>query len=113
MYQISARLKIVCASYSDLRKVCEKNRNIRKKQRNFFESLIVRIWGMAEGIFGMWPPLSGGHLHSKFGAILDQESQSYGCVKITSFVYMFLSIYLYSVYTCPVFFGHMTHYRIS
>ena len=45
----------------------------REKMKKFFESLIARVSGMLEGFFffkfGMWFPLSGGHLHCKFGAI--------------------------------------------
>jgi len=51
---------------SDFCKAC------KKKEKNFFESLIACISGMAEGIcfkFYMWPPLSGGHLHCKFSPI--------------------------------------------
>ena len=43
-----------------------------KKQRIYFRNLIAHILGMVKGIFfefGMWLPLSGGHLHTKFGAI--------------------------------------------
>ena len=61
---------------------------------------------MAEEIFkcGMWPCLSGGNLHCKFGAIWIKY-QSYGCMKITSL--LFLSIHTHSICTCPVFLGHM------
>ena len=49
------------ASYGDFCKAC--------KNIYIFESLIARI---SEGVFfnfGMWLPLSGGHPHTKFGAI--------------------------------------------
>ena len=38
--------------------------------KNFFESLIARIYEIGKGIFlkfGKWLLLSGEHLHSKFG----------------------------------------------
>ena len=38
----------------------------------------------------MWPPLSEGHLHCKFGAIWDQASQSYRCVKIASLLLLLI-----------------------
>ena len=66
----SARLKNTFASYSNFCTLCEKKN--KRKQRNFFESLITRISGMVLGIFfkfEMQLPLSKGHLHSKFGAI--------------------------------------------
>jgi len=50
---------------------CAKRKIIRNEDF-FFESLIACISGMAKGIFFkflMWLPLSGGHLHCKFGAI--------------------------------------------
>ena len=46
--------------------------SVQKEEKNEDESLIVYIVRMAEGIFfkfGMWPPLSGGNLHYKFGTI--------------------------------------------
>ena len=68
MLQISVRFEYVFASYSNFSKVCKN----KEKNKEFFENLVAFILGLVKGIFckfGMQLPLSGGHHHSKFGAI--------------------------------------------
>jgi len=69
MYQFSARLKHTYASYNDLRKV---KKNKKKKKGKSKKILLTHISETTWGIFlkfEIWPPLSGGYLHSKFSAI--------------------------------------------
>ena len=81
-----------------------KRKTIRKT-KNFFGSLIDLISSIAKGIlckFGMWPSLSGGHLHDWFGAIqIGHHIAIYPQkLHLSSFCQ-----YTHSI-ACPVFLGH-------
>jgi len=59
---------ILYVSYSLFCKVCKMTKKIKKKKRNFYQNLLTHILEILFK-FGMWPPLHGGKLHCKFGAI--------------------------------------------
>ena len=93
--------RIVIAIYAK----CAKRRTKRKKQKNFFKSLIAHILGMAKGIFfkfWMLPPLSGGHLHCKVGAIW---IRNHGAIDAWKLRLCCSCQYTHSVCTCPIFLG--------
>ena len=84
-----------------------------EKMKKFFKSLIARISGMAYGLFfkfGMWPPLSGGHLHCKFGAIRIRHYRAIYALKLRL---CFSCQHTHSVYACPLFLGRMTDTLIT
>ena len=78
-----------------------------RKQKKFFETLIVRISGIAEGIFifYMWLLLNGGHLHCKFGPIWIRH---HGATDAWKSQLCCSCLYVHSVCACPVLLGR-TH----
>ena len=70
MCKIARRSEYPFAFYSNFSK-CAKRRRSRKKQRKKIDNLAARISEMAGAIsfkVGMWTPLAGGKLCSKFGS---------------------------------------------
>ena len=61
--------------------------------------------------FKMWPPLSGGYLHCRLGAI---QIRHHGAICMGGEIMTFCSCqYTHVVLTHPVFLGRTTHYRVS
>ena len=75
----------------------------------FLQSLIAYVLGMVRGIFfefGMWLPLSGGHLHSKFGLDITElhmhENRDFvfSCQYTYTVVYTLFSCAAYDITVC-------------
>ena len=103
-------------SYSDFCKVCEmtkKKEKKRKKLRNLCKILLTHISRITSRIllkFKTWPPLHGGKLQCKFGAIWIKH---YGATDAWKLRLCCSCQYTHSVCALPVFLAHTTHYRVS
>ena len=82
-------------------------------KRIFFESFLSHISVMLRKIFfifEMWPLLSVGNLHCKFGAI---RIRHHGATYAWKLQLCCFCQYTHSVYVHPIFLGRTTHYHVS
>jgi len=106
VYQISARLKHACASYSAFCKVCEK-KNTKKKQ--FFLKvwlLVSREWLKSNFECGL--PKVESNSMVNFVPFRSKFTELYMCENCDFVVPVNILI----PFASPVFLGHTTHYRL-